>query len=114
MASPGGTLYKLAKSEGKHGYEGVFAPHGPEKGFHVKLRLDPNSKDQTQIPGPACDTPRDAALRLAKYRANPFPIEKKARVAKGDGPKAIAKVSLLAAAESSCIPMAVCVCVTLL
>ena len=99
MASPGGTLYTLAKSDGKHGFEGVFAPHGPDKGFHVKLRLDPNSKrtrrkfqDQTQIPGPACMTSREAALRLAKYRANPFPIEKKARVAKGDGPRAKAKV----------------------
>ena len=92
MASPGGTLYTLAKSDGKHGFEGVFAPHGPDKGFHVKLRLDSNSKDQTQIPGPACMTSREAALRLAKYRANPFPIEKKARVAKGDGPRAKAKV----------------------
>ena len=46
MASPGGTLYTLAKSDGKHGFEGVFAPHGPDKGFHVKLRLDPNSKSE--------------------------------------------------------------------
>mmetsp|Transcript_39679 Transcript_39679/g.89961 ORF Transcript_39679/g.89961 Transcript_39679/m.89961 type:complete len:121 (+) Transcript_39679:242-604(+) len=42
-------------------------------------------------------TSREAALRLAKYRANPFPIEKKARVAKGDGPRAKAKKQKLEA-----------------
>ena len=76
MASPGGTVYTLKQGAGKHSYEGVFAPHGPEKGYHVKLRLDRNSKDQTTLPGPACSTPQDAALRLARYRAAPYEIVK--------------------------------------
>ena len=84
--------------------------------WHAKLRLDPNSKVQTQIPEPACDTPRDAALRLAKYRANPFPIERKARVAKDDGPRAIKGHSkgvfmlVIRSNQPSCILMTVCAC----
>ena len=77
LASPGGTLYDLKKGTGRYGYEGVFAPHGPEKGFHSKLRLDANSKDQTTLPGPSCKTPAEAALRLAKFRAMPFEIAKR-------------------------------------
>ena len=43
----------------------------------MKLRLDENSKAQTPIPGPACKTAAEAALRLAKYKAKPFAIDKK-------------------------------------
>ena len=87
LASPGGTVYKLVKGSGKFGYEGVFAPHGPNKGFHAKLRLDENSKAQTTLPGPACKMAAEAALRLAKYRAAPFEIVKKDpdRAPKGEG-----------------------------
>eukprot|EP00966_Prymnesium_polylepis_P129601 2997134-Prymnesium_polylepis.1 len=53
LTSPGGKVYPLKKGTGNEfGYEGVYAPHGPEKGFHGKLRLDENSKEQTTIPGP--------------------------------------------------------------
>jgi hypothetical protein len=73
MASPGGTLYTLAKSDGKHGFEGVFAAHGPDKGFHVKLRLScqelqgPDANSRTgmhDLPG-GCLTPR-------KVQGKPF------------------------------------------
>lgn len=77
LASPGGNVYPLKKGTGKFGYEGVYAPHGPEKGFHVKLRLNENSKEQTTIPGPACKTAKEAALRGAMFRAAPFEITKK-------------------------------------
>ena len=77
MASPGGTLYTLKKGMGKYGYEGVYAPHDPSKGFHVKMRLDEESKYQTTLPGLACGTAKEAALRLAKFRAAPFEIVKK-------------------------------------
>ena len=77
LASPGGNVYPLKKGTGKFGYEGVYAPHGPEKGFHVKLRLNENSKEQTTIPGPACKSAKEAALRGAMFRAAPFEITKK-------------------------------------
>ena len=91
MASPGGTLYTLKKGTGKLGYEGVFEPH-KGKGFHAKLRLDKDSKEQTTLPGEACTTPREAALRLAKYESNPYPIVKKERAPKGKGKRLLAKV----------------------
>ena len=53
MSSPGGTVYTLKKGTGKFGYEGVFEPH-KGKGYHAKLRFDPDSKDQTTLPGAAC------------------------------------------------------------
>ena len=81
MASPGGTIYNLKRSSvlgAKFGYEGVFEPHKGQ-GYHAKLRLDDSKgvKAQTTIPGPACKTPKEAALRLAKFRAAPFEIVKK-------------------------------------
>ena len=95
MSSPGGTVYMLKKGTGKLGYEGVFEPHKGRKGFHAKLRLDPHSKDQTTLPGAACQTPEEAALRLARFVANPFPIFKKERAARGEGERSKKKVHRL-------------------
>ena len=101
MASPGGTIYNLKRSSvlgAKFGYEGVFEPHKGQ-GYHAKLRLDDSKgvKAQTTIPGPACKTPKEAALRLAKFRAAPFEIVKKdpGRGARGDGKRVTAKVCAL-------------------
>ena len=98
MASPGGTIYNLKRSSAKFGYEGVFEPHKGQ-GYHAKLRLDDSKgvKAQTTIPGPACKTPKEAALRLAKFRAAPFEIVKKdpGRAARGDGKRVTAKVCAL-------------------
>jgi|EP00966_Prymnesium_polylepis_P151256 hypothetical protein len=38
LASPGGKVYTLKKGSGRYGYDGVTAPHGPEKGGYF-LRL---------------------------------------------------------------------------
>jgi hypothetical protein len=91
MSSPGGTVYTLKTGTGKFGYEGVFEPH-KGKGYHAKLRLDPDSKDQTTLPGAACQTPEEAALRLARFVAKPVPIVKKERAAKGAGERSNKKV----------------------
>ena len=39
------------------------------------------------LPGPGCATAQEAALRLAKYAADPYDIDKKntERAAKGEG-----------------------------
>ena len=83
-----GVLYVLEKSKNKNtktGYEGVYTPRPGQ--YHAKLRLDLSSTKQTTIPGPACKSAKEAALRLAKYKANPYPIEKKdpSRADKGQG-----------------------------
>ena len=92
MASPGGTVYTLKKGTGKLGYEGVYAVADGK--FHVKLRLDAASRNQTTIPGEALSSPAEAALRLAKFRANPYPIVRKdsSRAPKGQGKRTMAKV----------------------
>jgi hypothetical protein len=78
MASPGGTvyMYTLKKGTGKLGYEGVFEPH-KGKGFHAKLRLDPHSKDQTTLPGAACQ-----GLRRRPPSAGIFFLPRESRVSR--------------------------------
>ena len=103
MASPGGTIYNLKRSSvlgAKFGYEGVFEPHKGQ-GYHAKLRLDDSKgvKAQTTIPGPACKTPKEAALRLAKFRAAPLVSRSSKKgswpCCQGDGERVTAKVCAL-------------------
>ena len=101
MASPGGTLYTLKKGKGQYGYEGVTAPHGPEKGYHARPPIDMTNGKQQFIPGAACKTPEEAALRRSKFLAAPFDIVKQDpdRASKGKGKQASAKRQLEAAAQ---------------
>jgi hypothetical protein len=89
LSSPGGTAYALKKGSGTFGYEGVLAPHGPWKGFHARPPAAMTNGKQMFIPGPACKTPSEAALRRAKFMAAPFEIVKQDpdRARKGEAKK---------------------------
>ena len=80
----------LGTNERGGGYLSVVQPRDGE--YHAKVSVDGG---QHMLPGPACKTPQEAALRLAKYEAAPFPIIKKDpdRAAKGDGRVAAARCS---------------------
>ena len=43
--------------------------------YYPKITLE-KGVGQTVIPGGGCSTPREAALRIAKYLASPYPIAK--------------------------------------
>ena len=76
-----GVLYQLQLSDNSAtGYQGVYVPHAG-KGFHAKV-TPVTGGGQVTLPGEACATPELAALRLAKYKLNPYPIEKKQERAK--------------------------------
>ena len=72
-----GTWYELPlsakRSDSNGGYTGVFKPAGL---FHARITLTPGG-GQTVIPGDGCATPQEAAVRLAKFKAAPYDIEKK-------------------------------------
>lgn len=101
LASPGGKLYTLKKGKGQYGYEGVTAPHGPDKGYHARPPKDMTNGKQQFIPGAACKTPEEAALRRAKFVAAPFDIVKQDpdRAPKGEGKQVSGKRPLEAAAQ---------------
>ena len=83
----GGATYELKlsnkPSENNGGYVGVVKQHNL---FHGKITIN-KGEGQTMLPGPGCATAQEAALRLAKYAADPYDIEKKntERAAKGEG-----------------------------
>jgi len=80
---PGGVTYELERSSGsKTGYKNVVELRPGQ--FHAKPSVDGK---QVQLPGDACNTAQEAALRLAIYKANPYPITKKnpGRAARGEG-----------------------------
>ena len=83
----GGTVYELPRSkkpsDRNGGYEGVVKQSNL---FHAKATLK-KGDPQTMLPGPGCATAKEAALRLAKFRAAPYPIVKKDpdRAPKGGG-----------------------------
>ena len=56
--------------------------------YYAKITLAKGA-GQMVIPGGGCSTPREAALRIAKYWASPYPIHKKAPER---APKGAAKV----------------------
>lgn len=68
----------------------MTAPHGPEKGYHARPPKELTNGKQQFIPGAACKTPAEAVLRLAKFVAAPFEIEKQDpdRARKGESKKA--------------------------
>ena len=84
-------MYALKKGSGKFGYEGVTAPHGPEKGYYARPPKELTNGTQQFIPGGACKTPAEAALRRAKFMVAPFEIVKQdpERAAKGEKKRSI-------------------------
>ena len=90
LAVEGGITYELklsAKpSDNNGGYEGVVKAGNL---FHAKPTLE-RGGGQTMLPGTGenagkgCRTAREAALRIAEYKAAPYPLVKKERAPKGD------------------------------
>ena len=74
-----GTLYELPlstkPSDQNGGYAGVFKPAGGRL-FHARTTLKPGG-GQTVLHGAGCASAQEAALRLAKFKAAPYDIEKK-------------------------------------
>ena len=71
----GGVVYQLKLSRKSNtGYECVVEVRPGE--YHAKA-TGSSGGGQVMLRGPACKTPKEAALRLAKHRANALPIEKK-------------------------------------
>ena len=83
----GGVEYKLRLSKSNKkggGYMNVVNVR--DKGeYHVKIKVAGGG--QQMLPGKACTTPQEAALRYAKFLANPHAIVKKDpfRAKKGEG-----------------------------
>ena len=67
-------------SKSATGYKCVVEERKGE--FHAKI-TPVRGGGQAFLPGGACKTAQEAALRLAKYKANPQPIEVKKRAADG-------------------------------
>ena len=64
-----GVVYQLEKSSASQtGYLHVVEPRPGQ--FHAKLKL-PGETRQSFLPGAACKTAQEAALRVAKYKADP-------------------------------------------
>ena len=80
-----GVIYELELSNKPSlqngGYVGVFKPGNH---YHSKITIF-KGEGQTTLPGPGCKTAKEAALRLAMYKEEPYEIEKKNpdRAAKG-------------------------------
>ena len=91
-----GTTYFLhTSSKSKTGYLHVVEPR---KGhFHVKLKLSPDDAKQQYLPGDACKTPQEAALRYAKYLADKPSFTKKEPAVRRQR-----KVRRLAASHNPC------------
>lgn len=78
-----GTTYELELSHhSKTGYKSVVEVRAGE--FHVKITQEKGG-GQVTLPGPACKTAKEAALRLAMFKLNPQPIIKKERARRGEG-----------------------------
>ena len=85
LLEDGGVMWRLKlskKNKNGGGYLNVVEPRPGE--FHAKPKI--GGKQET-LPGGACKTAKEAALRFAKYEASPYPIIKKDpdRAAKGFG-----------------------------
>ena len=69
-----GVVYQLEKSSASQtGYLHVVEPRPGQ--FHAKLKL-PGETKQSFLPGAACKTAQEAALRVAKYKADPQALVK--------------------------------------
>ena len=82
-----GVVYELELSRrSTTGYKNVIKVRGGE--FHAKP-TPVKGGGQVTLEGPGCKTAREAALRLAKWKASEQPIvkEKKPRAARGQGAK---------------------------
>ena len=86
LFNDGGVDYELQlskkPSEKNGGYVGVVKQGNL---FHGKLTLS-RGAGQTMLPGDGCKTAQEAALRIAKYRAEPYliPTKNPERAAKGE------------------------------
>ena len=91
-----GVVYQLVKSSASRtGYLHVVEPR---KGhFHVKLKLNPDDAKQQYLPGDACKTQQEAALRYAKYLADKPSFTKKEPAVRRQR-----KVRRLAASHNPC------------
>ena len=67
-----GTVYELETSrKSANGYKNVVELRPGQ--FHAKPTV---GGKQVTLPGPACTTAQEAAVRLAVYKANPYDIPK--------------------------------------
>ena len=65
------------------GYLGIIKVHGK---FHAKVAVDPWPAPQRTLPGKGCATAIEAAIRLAQYKAAPYPLpDKQERRPRGKG-----------------------------
>ena len=77
-----GIIYELETGDNATGYKCVVMTRPGQ--YHAKVTLE-RGGGQTMLPGPACATPQEAALRYAKYLTDRQPITKKERAKKGEG-----------------------------
>ena len=63
-----GVVYQLETSKSHTGYLHVVEPRPGQ--FHAKLKR-PGETTQRFLPGAACKTAQEAALRVAKHKADP-------------------------------------------
>ena len=76
-----GVVYQLELSDASStGYKGVYVAH-TGTGYHGKV-TPVTGGGQMTLPGEACANPELAALRIAKWKLNPYPLEKKQERAK--------------------------------
>ena len=80
VAGPDGKTYKLERCDNKSTYKHVVELRPGQ--FHAKITIE-KCGGQVIIPGRACATAKEAALRLAMYKANPQPIVKKEHAPRG-------------------------------
>ena len=89
LLEEGGVVWQLklsTKNKKGGGYLNVVQPRDGE--YHAKPKV---GGVQQTLPGKACKTAKEAALRLAKFEAAPHPIVKKdpTRAAKGEGERMV-------------------------
>ena len=110
-----GVIYELELSNKPSlqngGYVGVFKPGNH---YHSKITIF-KGEGQTTLPGPGCKTAKEAALRLAMYKEEPYEIEKKNpdRAAMCER-KALARCAhaIAPAPAPCCSPRLITVCLT--
>ena len=72
-----GIIYELELSEvAKTGYKNVVELRSGQ--FHAKF-VPEKGGEQVTLPGPACKSAKEAAIRLAKYLKDPQPLVKQER-----------------------------------
>ena len=71
-----GITYELELGKGKTGYKNVVELRAGQ--FHAKF-VPEKGGEQVTLPGPACKSAKEAAIRLAKYLKDPQPLVKQER-----------------------------------